>query len=242
MPAKVKLDAKIPIVGIVDDTPTVRDYRFDLGARDFDFIPGQFVTIATDVPEHGRVTRAYSIASAPTQRGAFDLCIKKFPDGILSKFMFEHVGPGHEFLVKGPFGKFLWNEDFGTKLALIGAGTGIAPLQCMIRYARDRGIAADMGLLFSNKTEDEIIYRDELTQLAATLPGFRVRYTVTRGASEGWTGWRRRIDRDMIAETFPDAADRLCYLCGAPEMVNDTAANLRALGVPEASIRTEKYY
>ena len=46
----------------------------------------------------------------------------------------------------------------------------------------------------------------------------------------------------MIADTFPDVTERLCYICGAPEMVNDTSANLRALGVPEASIRTEKYY
>lgn len=232
----------LPISRIIDDTPTVRDFKFDLAGHDFTFIPGQFVTLTTDIAGHGPVTRAYSIASAPTQRDSFDLCIKLFPDGILSRFMFDHVEPGFKFNVKGPFGKFVWNEDMGGKLALIGAGTGIAPLQCMIRYARDKGLDTDIGLLFSNKKADEIIYREELDTLARTMPRLRVAYTVTRGAPEGWTGYARRIDRDMIASVFPDVAERVCYLCGAPEMVNASIEHLKALGVPEANIRSEKYY
>src|SRR5205807_4294353 len=143
----------------------------------------QFVTIATDVPGHGKVTRAYSIASAPTLGSRFELCIKRFDDGVLSRFMFDHVEPGYKFVVKGPFGKFIWNEDLGQRLALIAAGTGIAPLQCMVRYARDRALPTDIGLLFSNKTEEEIIYRAELDGLARDRPGFRVVYTCTRGAT-----------------------------------------------------------
>ncbi len=242
MARKPPREMVLPVVRIVDDTPTVRDFRFALDGNEFDFIPGQFVTITTEVPEHGKVTRAYSIASSPTERDYFDLCIKKFEDGILSRFMFEHVEPGYRFTVKGPFGKFVWNEDMGNRLALIGAGTGIAPLQCMIRYIRAKGLPTDAGLLFSNRTYDEIIYREELERLAAEMPNFRVRYTITRGAPPGWTGYTRRIDRPMIAETFPDVAERLCYVCGAPEMVNDTVAHLKSLGVPPDRIRTEKYY
>jgi ferredoxin-NADP reductase len=231
----------LPLSRIVENTPTVRDFRFDLEGAELDFMPGQFVTIAADLPLHGRVRRAYSIASSPTERGHFDLCIKKFEDGVLSRFLFEHVEPGHRFAVQGPFGKFVWNEDHGTRLALIAAGTGIAPLQCMIRYARAKGLAVDMGLLFSNRRFEEIIYREEIDRLAREMPGFFVRYTLTRGAPAGWQGYARRIDRAMIAETFPDAKDRLCYICGAPEMVNETAAHLESLGVPKTRVRTEKY-
>ena len=240
--SKPRGEMLLPVSRVVDDTPTVRDFRFDLRGQELDFTPGQFVTLTTDVPGHGRVTRAYSIASAPTERRYFELCIKLFPDGVLSRYMFDHVEPGYEFTVKGPFGKFVWNEDLGAKLALIGAGTGIAPLQSMIRYARDRRLDTDIGLLFSSKSEEEIIYRAELDRLAAGNPRFRVAYTVTRGAPEAWTGYRRRVDRAMIEEVFPDIRERLCYLCGAPEMVNDTAANLRAIGLPESAIRMEKYY
>ncbi|HVY60203.1 MAG TPA: FAD-binding oxidoreductase [Planctomycetota bacterium] len=233
----------LPVVRVVDDTPTVRDFRFDLdGVEGFTFTPGQFVTLTTDVPGHGVTTRAYSIASAPTERRFLDLCIKVFPDGVLSKFMFERVEPGYRFTVKGPFGKFVWNEDLGDKLALIGAGTGIAPLASMIRYARDRRLATDVKLLFSNKTESEIIYKDELDRAAASGGPFRVAYTVTRGAGEAWPGYRRRIDRAMLEEVFPDIRERLCYICGAPEMVNDTSRSLRELGLPESAIRSEKYY
>ena len=242
MPRRETREMDLPISRIVQDTPTVRDFRFDLTGHDFSFTPGQFVTLTTEIPEHGTVTRAYSIASAPTETAHFDLCIKEFADGVLSSFMFHHVEPGYRFTAKGPFGKFVWNEDLGERLALIGAGTGIAPLQCMIRYARAKRLPVDVGLLFSNKTAEEIIYRDELDALARDMPGFRVVYTVTRGAPPGWQGHKRRIDRAMIAEAFPDVAERLCYICGAPEMVNDTVENLKALGVAPDRIRTEKYY
>jgi ferredoxin-NADP reductase len=235
-------EMRLRVSRVVQDTPSVRDFHFDLAGHDLDFTPGQFVTLTTEVPGHGKVTRAYSIASAPTERRRLELCVKLFPDGVLSRFMFDHVEPGFEFVVKGPFGKFIWNEDLGQRLALFGAGTGIAPLASMTRYARDRRLAVDIGLLFSNKNESEIIYRDEFDALARSWSGFRVTYAVTRGASESWAGHRRRIDRAMIEEVFPDVRERLCYLCGAPEMVNDTAANLRAIGVPEHAIRTEKYY
>jgi len=234
---------RLSVAEVLVDTPTVRDFRFDLaGEEEMPFFPGQFVTITTEVPGHGRVTRAYSVASSPTERRHFDLCIKRFADGILSPFMFDHVRPGFTFDVKGPFGKFFWNEDLGRRVALIGAGTGIAPLQSMIRYARAKELDVDLGLLFSNRAEDEIIYRGELERLARDMPNFSVAFTVTRGAAESWAGYRRRIDRPMIAETFPDVAERVCYICGAPEMVNDTVTHLRSLGVPDAAIRTEKYY
>lgn len=232
----------LPITQIVDDTPTVRDFRFDLAGHDFTFAPGQFVTITAEVPEHGLVTRAYSIASAPTEARFFDLCIKKFDDGVLSSFMFDRMDVGFRFLTKGPFGKFTWSEAMGEKLALIGAGTGIAPLQCMIRYAEAKKLAVDVGLLFSNKKFEEIIYKEELDRIAASSPRFRVVYALTRGAPPGWTGHARRIDRAMIEETFPDVKERLCYICGAPEMVNDTVAHLKEIGVPPARIKTEKYY
>lgn len=242
MPAKNVREMHLRVSRVVDDTPTVRDFRFDLDGHDFTFLPGQFVTIATEVADHGKVTRSYSIASSPTERTCFDLCIKKFADGVLSRFMFDHVALGYVFLVKGPFGKFVWNEDMGDKLALIGAGTGIAPLMCMIRYAAAKALETDIGLLFSNRTAGEIIYRTELDALARSMKRFFVTYTLTRGAPEGWRGHRRRIDRAMIEETFPDVRDRLCYICGAPEMVNDTLENLKAIGVPPERIKTEKYY
>src|SRR5947208_2069800 len=103
MPKNIR-EMLLPITQIVDDTPTVRDFRFALAGHDFTFVPGQFVTITAEVPEHGMVTRAYSIASAPTERRHFELCIKKFEDGILSRFMFERIDLGFRFLTKGPFG------------------------------------------------------------------------------------------------------------------------------------------
>jgi ferredoxin-NADP reductase len=242
MARKDQREMLLPITQIVQDTPTVRDFRFDLDGHALGFVPGQFVTITAEVPERGLVTRAYSIASSPTEARFFDLCIKKFEDGALSPFMFDRIDVGFRFLTKGPFGKFTWTEQMGERLALIAAGTGIAPLQCMIRYARAKGLASDIGLLFSNKKVEEIIYREELDRIAAEWPRFRVAYTVTRGAPAGWAGFARRIDRAMIAETFPDVRERLCYICGAPEMVNDTVLHLRELGVPPERIRTEKYY
>jgi ferredoxin-NADP reductase len=97
-------------------------------------------------------------------------------------------------------------------------------------------------LLYSSRSYGEIIYRDELARLAATGEGLRVVHTLTRGAPVDWHGYRRRIDREMLAEVAPDP--RLwpqVFVCGPTALVEFVASTLVEMGHDSLLVRTERF-
>ncbi|MFN3264796.1 MAG: FAD-binding oxidoreductase, partial [Aquificaceae bacterium] len=114
------------VIRVIQETPTTKTLVFDTGHVDFDFYPGQYVML--NVPFEGQLLkRAYSIASPPTQKETLELTIKRVPDGRASAYLTESVREGDKFLIKGPYGKFIWVPQMGTSVVLIGAGSGIVP-------------------------------------------------------------------------------------------------------------------
>jgi ferredoxin-NADP reductase len=97
-------------------------------------------------------------------------------------------------------------------------------------------------LLYSSRTFDDIIFRDELASLAAADNGLRIIQTLTRSQPPGWTGYSRRIDKPMLGEATEAAgASPLVYICGPTLLVEAAANGLVELGVPPAQVRTERF-
>jgi ferredoxin-NADP reductase len=97
-------------------------------------------------------------------------------------------------------------------------------------------------LLHSSRTFEDVIYRDELVALAAVDPGLRIIQTLTRSQPPGWTGYSRRIDKQMLGEAIAAAgASPLVYICGPTLLVEAAANGLVELGVPPAQVRTERF-
>jgi ferredoxin-NADP reductase len=97
-------------------------------------------------------------------------------------------------------------------------------------------------LLYSSRTFDDIVYREELDALAASDAGLRILHTLTREQPPGWTGYARRIDRAMLAEAVAAAgAQPLVYVCGPTLLVESAANGLVDLGVPASRVRTERF-
>ncbi len=228
------------VIKVVPETPSTKTLVFDIRHVDFDFYPGQYVML--NVPLEGQILkRAYSIASPPTQKETLELTIKKVPNGRASVYLTERVKEGEEFLIKGPYGKFVWLPQMGTSLVLIGAGSGIVPLMCMLRYivsARLEHVRAT--LLYSNTHYEEIIYREELESLNKH-PNIKVVHTLTRSHPPDWKGYTGRINPDMILKELEDLPTNLYYLCGPPAFVEDVASMLIELGVEKEHIKKEKY-
>ena len=86
-------------------------------------------------------------------------------------------------------------------MLLVGGGSGVVPLMAMIRHRAAAGSDAAMRLLFSSRSWDDVIYRDELERLAGD--GLTVVHTLTRSQPPGWTGYARRVDAEMLAEVGP---------------------------------------
>ena len=112
----------------------------------------------------------------------------------------------------------------------------------MLRHRAAAGRDGPATLLYSSRAFADVIYREELDRLAANDPGLTVAYTLTRDQPEGWTGFERRIDEDMLAEVFggtdPGAT---AFVCGPTRFVEVAAEGLVGLGYDPSRVRTERF-
>ncbi len=224
---------------IIQETPETKTFRFGIHGKEFQFLPGQFVMLTADIPGKGQITRPLSISSSPTEQGIIDLTVKKIPDGTMSSFLFDGAKVGDIYKIKGPYGMFTLDET-AKQVVFIAAGSGIAPFRSMWRYISDKGLDIDVTLIFSSKTKDYIIFRDELDALNND-GNVMVIHTITRNANHNWSGYTRRIDKQMLKEAVKDFDNKLFYACGPPLMCESVKQALLELGVKPEKIKMEKY-
>jgi ferredoxin-NADP reductase len=204
---------------------------------------GQHYDVRLTAPDGYQAQRSYSIASPPSRSGEVDLTIEKIADGEVSPYFHDTVEVGDQVEVRGPIGGyFVWEPALGGPILLVAGGSGVVPLMAMLRERASADPKPSAVLLYSSRTFDDVIYRDELETLTAADPGLRVIRTLTRSQPPGWTGYDRRIDRAMLAEAIAAAGPSpLVYICGPTLLVEAAANGLVELGVPPAQVRTERF-
>jgi ferredoxin-NADP reductase len=112
----------------------------------------------------------------------------------------------------------------------------------MLRHRAAAGSTVPARLVYSSRSVEEIIYRDELDRLVAKQDGLSVLHTLTRRQPPGWTGGARRIDRSMLADAgFPPSAEPRVYICGPTGLVESAARVLIELGHDPQAIKTERF-
>jgi ferredoxin-NADP reductase len=112
----------------------------------------------------------------------------------------------------------------------------------MIRHRADVGIKVPINLLYSSRTFEDIIFRDELEQLDSARKGLDVFHTLTRERPAGWKDYSRRIDQDMLTEIIGLlGASVRAFICGPTLLVESVADGLVQLGIEPARIRTERF-
>jgi len=207
------------------------------------------------------VVRPYTPTSSDEDLGHMDLVIKvyhadvhpKFPEGGKMTQHLEAMAIGDTIDVRGP-GGLLQYEGRGTfavkedkkgqpktvqarQVSMIAGGTGITPMLQLVRAVfRDPSDTTCLSLLYANQTEDDILLRAELEEVAAEHPDrFKLWYTVDR-PTEGWAYSSGFISADMIQHAlYPPSEDNLVLLCGPPPMVNFACTpNLDRLGYSQA--------
>jgi ferredoxin-NADP reductase len=199
---------------------------------------GQHVDVRLTAEDGYQAERSYSIASAP-EDPMLSLTIERIDDGEVSPYLADELRPGDELELRGPIGgPFTWRVSDGGPLLLLAGGSGLVPLMSMLRHRQSQRSSVDARLLISVRTLDDLFYRDELS----LLPGVDVRYTLTRGAPDGWSGFTGRVDASMLTEIGPppDAGPRI-YVCGPTAFVEHTADLLVGMGHHPARIHTERF-
>ena len=141
-----------------------------------------------------------------------ELTVEMIEDGEVSPYLNGEARVGDIFELRGPIGGyFVWTSRIDGPLVLIGGGSGVVPLMAMLRHRAFAGHRAPALLVYSSRSHGDIIYREELEQLAATDPSLTVVHTLTRAQPPGWQGYKRRIDEAMLTEIGIRGAQRPQY-------------------------------
>jgi ferredoxin-NADP reductase len=204
-------------------------------------LAGQHVDVRLTAEDGYQAERSYSIASAP-ESPELSLTVVVFEDGEVSPYLVEELSAGDQFEVRGPVGGyFTWRVQDGGPLLLIAGGSGLVPLMAMLRHHAAQESTVPARLLVSARRLEDVLYREELTQMAAR-PAVEVSYTLTREQPTDWSGFSRRVDAEMLAAVGPGpAAHPLIFVCGPTAFVEYVADRLVELGHPAAAIRAERF-
>lgn len=143
--------------------------------------------------------RSYTPISGDDQPGHFDLLVKSYPTGNISKHL-AGIHVGQTIRVRGPKGAFVYTPNMVRHFGMIAGGTGITPMLQVVKaiiQGRAAGDKTEIDLIFANVTPQDILLKEDLDTLAKEDPGFRVHYVLDK-PPEGWTGGVGYVTSDMI--------------------------------------------
>jgi len=229
------------VVDVRSETPRARTLVLDVpewpGHR-----AGQHVDVRLVAEDGYQAQRSYSIASPPEER-LVALTVERIDNAEVSPYLCDVLQVGDGLEVRGPIGGyFVWDITQGGPLLLVAGGSGIVPLMAMLRHhARaDVRVRAQVPvrLLYSARSWEDVIYRNELEQLAQG----QVTFTLTRDAPADWAGYRRRIDRAIVEQvSWPASQMPRAFVCGPTPLVESVSTLLVALGHDPSNVRTERF-
>jgi ferredoxin-NADP reductase len=230
------------VVSIRGETRRVKTIRFAVGNWP-GHLAGQHADVRLTAEDGYRAERSYSIASPP-ELSALELTVERLDDGEVSPFLTGQLRPDDTIQLRGPIGGyFVWSASERRRpLLLVGGGSGIVPLMCMLRHRRLSGSAVPAALLYSARTREDLIYHEELADLARSDARFTLWITLTRDSAPGWSGAVGRVGLpavESLLKGLGGVADS--FVCGGSGFVEAASTLLVRAGQPDDAIRTERF-
>ncbi len=215
----------------------VRGFRFKLSEPSkLEFKAGQFIIL--NVPKDGStVKRAYSIASAPHEPNAIELCIQHVEGGIASTYFWK-LKEGDTVSISGPHGNFLMTDPVDYDPVFIATGTGVAPLRSMIKHLLHVNCLRPTWLFFGTRYEHALLYESEFRSLANVRHNFHYIPTVSR--PKDWRGEEGHVQQ-TFQKHMKDFSNIEIYLCGWMEVVKAVCKDLESFGVPREKLHFEEW-
>ena len=211
------------------ETPRVKTYRLRLPMW-MPHLPGQHYDVRLTAPDGYVAQRSYSVASSPLDEGVIELTVDRLDEGEVSTYFHDVLREGDQVEVRGPFASyFVWRGE--QPVLLVGGGSGVVPLMAILRHRRRTAPELPMRLLYSARSEEEVIYADEL--------GAETTVTLTRVAPPDWRGHSGRIGADLVASLAFDSGP--AFVCGSNAFVEAASRLLLGAGYEAERIRTERF-
>ena len=228
------------VVELVDETARSKSLVLDLPAWP-GHRAGQHVDVRLTAEDGYQAQRSYSIASGPEDH-TLVLTVERLEDGEVSPYLVDELKPGDELELRGPIGGyFVRDQSTGGPLLLIAGGSGVVPFRAMLRHRVAVGGETAVRVLYSARSLDEVLYREEFLALGSN-EDISVRLALTRAWPDRWQGHRGRITPELLRDVSWPAKDRpLIYICGPTAFVEAIAGLLVDIGHDPSRIRTERF-
>jgi ferredoxin-NADP reductase len=208
--------------------------------------PGQHYDIRLTAPDGYQAERSYSAASTPEDIGVVEYGVQLLENGEVSPYLFQ-LKEGSQVEMRGPIGgHFVWDTSMPGPLILIGGGSGMVPLMAMLRHHMNH-LQKDSGreiiFLVSARSLDLVLYKEELKKIEEKDPNVKVVITLTDTPPADWTGYKRRVDKDILVEVLGKIKDNMpmTYICGPTPFVEAVANHMIGLEFTAHSIKTERF-
>lgn len=203
-------------------------------------LPGQHVDVRLTAEDGYQAVRSYSLGSSGMGE-RIELAVDEHPEGEVSPYLVRDAQPGDHLEILGPLGGyFVWHSEDASPVQLIAGGSGIVPLRAIARARADAATAQPFRILYSVKSPEDAIYRDDLMALGEQ--GIELTWAFTQHAPEGWPGVVGRLNAETIAAAvFPATDAPTVYVCGPTAFVEVVARRLVELGHDPARIKTERF-
>lgn len=233
---------QVELVAAATLSPTVRALTFRcLDGQPLGHVAGQWVNF--DVPTaNGLARRAYSIASAPSAAHAdrFEIAVTRVEPGMGASRTLHALTPGTQLAIDGPHGFFTREQERELPALLVGTGTGVCPLLAMLEDELADAHGPRLQLLFGCRSEQDILFGEQLETWIARHPRFQLHVTLSR-PSASWTG-RTGYVQTHIASLLADGSRPHVYICGLTKMISEVRRALKEQhGYDRRMIHSERY-
>lgn len=226
----------------------------------YNYKQGQYLTLKMDIGGE-EVRRAYSMSSSPLEE-AIAVSVKKVPGGKMSTFINDQLQEGQAIEVMTPDGRFYTELSVDAKKTyyLFGAGSGITPLMSIIKTTLEAEPLSNIFLLYGNRNEELIIFKEQLDQLEKRYAGqLKVEHMLSQPKKErgkglgGWlskktTSWKGkvgRIDGNIVSKFLTENPNHNqvaeYFICGPGTMIDNVEKALVDNGINEKHIHTERF-
>lgn len=218
------------LVDIIKETN--KNWRFIFESPLYDTLnykSGQLVQLVAKPGEKDQIVRNYSIASWPDGTNKFELIITYLDKGLMSEYLFKDVKIGDEFLYKGPMGVFTLPDNLMDRdIYLVSTGSGISPFRSMINNIYENKIPfKNIKLFFGTRTQDDLLYRDELLKIEKELPNFKYIPVLSQ---EDWSHHQGHVHEHYLKLIDTSLEKPMVYFCGWDIMISEGRKHLDKLG------------
>ena len=232
---KTKTPTPYELTAIHRDTHDTKTFCFALpDDATLDMLPGDHLYVYASI-DGKTVKRPYTPSSVPGTTGYFDLTVKRYESGVVSKYIHDRE-VGDTVLMSGPNTGGHWVDGMAKKVGFVAGGTGITPMISIIRWILAKSLGVELFLVFANKTEADIIFREEWEGNMREHATFHCHHVLEQPPA-GWSQGTGRITEGILRQQLPPPGpDTVIFLCGPSPMVDILENTLKAIGYSEQSI------